>query len=522
MTTQYIDLAKRILTEGEWVENERTGTKCLVVINADLVYDVGAGEFPIVTTRKSFWKSAVAELLGYIKGCSNASEFRDIGTKTWDANAANPVWTSNPYYKGDGDMGLAYRFRTLGYYNEYTPKIVTKPMIQSIPYKVELVEVEVGGLIGSVYNSKTTGRFRIIEDMGKSEDKRVQFYKVQFLSTGYITVIQKSQLGTLNVKDPYYPSVNGIACHGEPTNGKPTSLLKKTWSHMISRCYNKTDDAYHNYGAKGVFVDDRWLIFSNFVEDFKRIYNWQLKLAFPNEYSIDKDWCGCNVYSSSTCRWSTKTEQARNTSNVKTYKVSDGVFVKGLHGIQDHFKVSYPKAEKLSKSMEVVDKHLTYTEVDQIKAIYAKLKIGMDDRGLIATAWHPHLEDKSCLRSCMFQHHFSLLDGTLYLNSYQRSCDVPLGLNFNMVQCYVLLAVMAQITGHKAGKVFHKIVNAHAYGNQVELLKEQVSRDVIKCDMKFAINPEIKTLEDLETATVDDFNLDGYEHHDPIQYPFSV
>ena len=106
---QYLDLCNRIVNEGEWVNNERTGKRCLTVINADLTYDVSKGEFPLVTTRKSYWKSAIAEIIGYLRGYDNAADFRALGTKTWDANAnENEVWLNNPYRKGEDDMGLCY------------------------------------------------------------------------------------------------------------------------------------------------------------------------------------------------------------------------------------------------------------------------------------------------------------------------------------------------------------------------------------------------------------------------------
>lgn len=53
---QYLELCQRIIDEGVWVENERTGKRCLTVINTDLTYDVGANEFPLVTTRKATGK----------------------------------------------------------------------------------------------------------------------------------------------------------------------------------------------------------------------------------------------------------------------------------------------------------------------------------------------------------------------------------------------------------------------------------------------------------------------------------
>ncbi len=106
---QYLDLCQRIVDEGIWIENSRTGKRCLTVINADLTYDVGNNQLPLVTTRKSFWKAAVAELLGYIRGYDNAEDFRHLGAKTWDANAnLNEAWLQNPYRKGDDDMGRVY------------------------------------------------------------------------------------------------------------------------------------------------------------------------------------------------------------------------------------------------------------------------------------------------------------------------------------------------------------------------------------------------------------------------------
>jgi thymidylate synthase len=151
------------------------------------------------------------------------------------------------------------------------------------------------------------------------------------------------------------------------------------------------------------------------------------------------------------------------------------------------------------------------------------LSNGIDDRSEIVTFYNPGEFEMGCLRPCMHTHTFSLLGDTLYLTSYQRSCDVPLGLNFNQVQVYVFLALVAQITGHKAGQAYHKIVNAHIYENQLELMKDVQLQRTPYPSPQLRINPKIKTLEDLESwVTADDFQLDSYQCHDPIKYPFSV
>jgi thymidylate synthase len=161
--------------------------------------------------------------------------------------------------------------------------------------------------------------------------------------------------------------------------------------------------------------------------------------------------------------------------------------------------------------------------IDQLKKIVDNLKNGIDDRAEIMTFYNPGEFDMGCLRPCMHTHNFSLLGDTLHLTSFQRSCDVPLGLNFNQVQVFTFLALMAQITGKKAGMAYHKIVNAHIYEDQLPLMKEvQLKREPLALP-KLIINPDIKTLEDLETwVTMDDFTVEGYECHDAIKYPFAV
>lgn len=281
---QYLDLAQRIIDEGTWIANSRTGKRCLTLINADLTYDVAGNKFPIITTRKSYWKAAIAELLGYIRGYDNAAQFRALGTKTWDANAnQNAVWLASPVRKGTDDMGRVY-------------------------------------------------------------------------------------------------GVQGRA----------------------------------------------WLK--------------------PNGGTID-----------------------------------------------------------------------------QLKKIVDNLSKGVDDRGEILSFYNPGEFDLGCLRPCMHTHTFSLLNDTLYLTSYQRSCDVPLGLNFNQIQVFTLLALMAQITGHKPGLAYHKIVNAHIYEDQLPLMRDvQLTREPFESPT-LIINPDIKSLKDLETwVTMDDFEVQGYQHHEPIQFPFSV
>lgn len=281
---EYLDLGRRVVNNGEWVYNERTGKRCLTVINADLEYDLSQGLFPVLTSKKLHWKPAIAEMLGYLRGYNSAAQFRAIGANTWNANANdNQAWLANQFRKGEDDMGRAY-------------------------------------------------------------------------------------------------------------------------------------------GVQG-----------------------------------------------------------------RAWRNPEG-------------------------------KH-----IDQLAKVYNDLKLGVDDRREIVTFWNPGETDRMCLAACMHTHTFSILGGKLYLTSYQRSDDLPLGHGFNQVQVAWLLAIMAQITGLPAAKAFHKIVNAHIYEDQLEtFVNEQLPREPLPLP-QLKINPDIKTLEDLETwVTVDDFELVGYTHHPAIKFPFSV
>jgi thymidylate synthase len=106
---QYLDLGQRIIDDGVWIENARTGKRCRTIINADLEYDMSEHLLPILTTKEVNWKAAIAEFLGYLKGYSSAAQFRELGCKTWDANAnENEAWLRNPYRNGEDDMGRVY------------------------------------------------------------------------------------------------------------------------------------------------------------------------------------------------------------------------------------------------------------------------------------------------------------------------------------------------------------------------------------------------------------------------------
>jgi thymidylate synthase len=160
--------------------------------------------------------------------------------------------------------------------------------------------------------------------------------------------------------------------------------------------------------------------------------------------------------------------------------------------------------------------------VDQLRNVYNDLRQGVDNRREIVTHWNPGEMSQMALPPCHMFYQFGIQGDRLNLSMYQRSCDVPLGIPFNIAGYAWLLCVMARITGHQPGEFTHFMHDIHIYENQIEPMQEQLSRDPLPLPVLW-MNPEIGSLEDLETwVTPDDFHLEGYQHHPAIAFPFSV
>jgi thymidylate synthase len=161
------------------------------------------------------------------------------------------------------------------------------------------------------------------------------------------------------------------------------------------------------------------------------------------------------------------------------------------------------------------------TKVDQLRTVIDKIQNRVDDRRLIVTHWNPGEVPLQALPPCHMTYQFGIDGDVLDLCMYQRSCDVPLGIPMNIASYALLLRLVAQITGMGAGVFTHMMWNVHVYEDQLEGCYTQLARKPFD-PPKIWINPEIKTLEDLETwVTPDDFKLIDYKYHDAIKYPFS-
>ncbi len=97
------------------------------------------------------------------------------------------------------------------------------------------------------------------------------------------------------------------------------------------------------------------------------------------------------------------------------------------------------------------------------------------DRKMVRSLWQDEFLRTAVLPSCVWATEWDVTAGKINLLVHQRSCDVPLGLPFNVTQYATLLKMMAQVTGLEAGKISYSIKDAHIYVNQIDGIKEQIS-----------------------------------------------
>jgi thymidylate synthase len=110
----YLDLVRSIFEQGAWQDN-RTGVRTLSLPGACLRFDLRQG-FPAVTTKRLAFKSAMGELVGFLRAADSAADFRALGCRVWDQNAnENRAWLDSPWRDGPDDLGPVYGVQWRGW-----------------------------------------------------------------------------------------------------------------------------------------------------------------------------------------------------------------------------------------------------------------------------------------------------------------------------------------------------------------------------------------------------------------------
>ena len=156
--------------------------------------------------------------------------------------------------------------------------------------------------------------------------------------------------------------------------------------------------------------------------------------------------------------------------------------------------------------------------IDQIQEVIDTIKHNPDSRRMIVSAWNVADINRMKLPPCHCMFQFYVADGRLSLQLYQRSADSFLGIPFNIASYALLLMMMAQVTGLRAGDFIHTTGDTHLYLNHIEQAKLQLTREPRKLP-SMHINKNVKNLFDFK---YEDFELKDYNPYPHIKAEVSV
>ena len=156
--------------------------------------------------------------------------------------------------------------------------------------------------------------------------------------------------------------------------------------------------------------------------------------------------------------------------------------------------------------------------IDQIAEVIEKLKKTPNDRRLIVSAWNVGKIAQMHLPPCHMMFQFYVANNKLSCMLYQRSCDMFLGVPFNIASYALLTMMIAQVCGYELGEFIHTLGDTHIYHNHFEQVREQLSRKPLKLP-KMKINPLVKDINDFK---YEDFELQNYESYGDIKGQVAV
>ncbi len=491
---QYIKALKFILKNGIKSE-DRTGEGTISYFGYQMRFDLEKG-FPATTTKKLAWKAVVSELLWFLEGSGDERRLAEILHGTRDKNSTT-IWTKNAnasYWKEkakyEGDLGNVYgvNWRSWSGTKFFNMKKIEKEKYET-PFdkKIDLnMEQNDHNLIGQL-KENSSGKYMIIKEIKENDQ---YYFDCQFLKTGYqVLKVEKNQLDSL--VDFYNPSVLGIAAWGNVEEYKDSFLyeiLKKEWLHIIGACYDEKNEDYSFYGKKGIHISKNWLLFENFFKNFKQVTNWQLKMEYPEEYSLDLDYISTNCFDTYTTKWVSKKEKIANQKEQFYHDMNN------------------------NQNLRIIR-----TFNDQIKSLIAGLKNDPYSRRHILTAWNVAELDQMALPPCHTFAQFYVRNGKLSCQLYQRSADFFLGVPFNIASYSLLVHILANICDLEVGELVHTFGDAHIYLNHIDAVKEQLKREPYPLPQL-----KIKKKLDLNKLSMNDFQLENYQFHPTIKAEMPV
>ena len=173
---------------------------------------------------------------------------------------------------------------------------------------------------------------------------------------------------------------------------------------------------------------------------------------------------------------------------------------------------------KTNKYHWVTSSHKEPTTIDQVAELIEEIKTNPTSRRLILTAWNPGEINEMALPPCHCFAQFFVEDNKLSCQLYQRSCDMFLGVPFNIASYSILTHMIAQVCGLGVGDFVWTGGDCHIYSNHIEQVKQQLSRTPRELPTLW-LNPDVKNIDDF---TINDIRLENYSPMESIKADMAV
>jgi thymidylate synthase len=157
-------------------------------------------------------------------------------------------------------------------------------------------------------------------------------------------------------------------------------------------------------------------------------------------------------------------------------------------------------------------------EIDQLDLLVEQIRNNPNSRRLVLSAWNVGELDAMKLPPCHLLFQFNVSEGRLNCAMTMRSCDVFLGLPFNIASYALLTMMIAQVTDLEPGELIVSLGDTHVYQNHFEQARLQLEREPRPLPTMH-LNPAVKSLFDF---SFEDFSLEGYDPHPRISAPIAV
>ncbi len=573
---KYIECVNHVLSNGVQKPN-RTGIDTIGVFGYQMRFDLSDNTIPILTTKKVHTKSIIHELLWMMSGSSNIKYLQDNGVSIWDEWAATEGHLNKIY-------GFQWRkWETVDWMNNVVEISIRSGGVDA-PFTAptnELLEpTDEDGLTGQKLQNNRGDWFTVIRKISQQGNKNSR-YLVQFENTTSLVEAFRSNLRRGQVADPYNITVFGQGCIGEYKE-RPSyyNTAYNLWYNMMRRCYDTSIPEYYLYGGQGVFVDQQWRCFANFLRDIHDLVYFTQWTTHPSQYDLDKDYFGASSYSKNTCvflpsKYNQVLPKLDGSKYIATHKPTGKKYeftVQRWFARQQGIKHSQAISTALLHSPKQQTRKWVFEKVepkpgcvfrqqlftDQIAQVVDKLKHNPTDRRLIISAWNvadlPQMKLPPCHYAFQFYtrpltdqerflavtKRYGVLDALeatqvqkdphelledlnapkygLSVLVNQRSCDVGLGVPFNIVQYSFLLRMFAEVVNMAPGELIWNGADVHIYINHKEKLQEQVKRNMfLSPTFKFA-----RKIGNIDDFKYEDFIVEEYESHPAIQMDVAV